>query len=456
MFDPPNRCSINQKEMIGKINNGSSIFGAINYNQDNVKEGLARVILQHKMIENYSDNQSLDLHFALRSFESYLSANRKTEKPVVHISLNPDPKDQLTDEQYSQLAQDYMEKMGFGNQPFIVYKHEDIDRHHLHIVTVRVDETGRKISDSYEKLRSMDACRELEVKYGLHPALKKDREFGENIIRKVDYECGDVKRQIANTIRSLVQTYKFQSLGEYSALLSCYNIDVKHVKGERFDKQFNGIVYAAKNNQGEIVSNPFKSSLFGKTYGFEGLTKIMKNNTEILKTKNMTSRSKAIISTAMRTIKTKDDFEKALRSKGMDVVFRSNEQGRIYGVTFIDHENRVVLNGSRLGKEFSANVFHGLFNEGKSLQQMMPAMKNAPYQQPTSPSQSQLQERVTASEQKPIQDYRNTAEPAKTFDTSAMEELFGILEIKPHGEDYEEIAFARKMRKKKRHLKRHL
>ena len=245
-----------------------------------------------------------------------------------------------------------MEKMGFGNQPFIVYKHEDIDRHHLHIITVRVDENGKKISDSYEKLRSMDACRELEIKHGLHPALKKEREFGENFIKKIDHERGDVKRQISNTVRSLLQMYKFQTFGEFNALLGLYNIDVKHVKGEKFGKEFNGIVYSAKNDRGEIVSNPFKSSLFGKSFGFEKLTKTMNNNAEILKTTDMTARSKSVVSAAMKNTATREDFEKALRAKDMDVVFRENSDGRIYGVTFIDHENRVVLNGSLLGKGY--------------------------------------------------------------------------------------------------------
>ena len=59
----------------------------------------------------------------------------KVEKPVVHISLNPHPDDMLTDTELQDIAREYLEKMGFGNQPYMVYKHEDIDRHHLHIVT---------------------------------------------------------------------------------------------------------------------------------------------------------------------------------------------------------------------------------------------------------------------------------------------------------------------------------
>jgi len=331
-----------------------------------------------------------------------------------------------------------MLKMGFGNQPYIVYKHEDIERHHLHIITVRVDENGKKISDSFEKLRSMDACRELEIKYGLHPALKKEREFGENFIKKIDYRRGDVTRQISNTVRSLLQMYRFQSLGEYNALLGLYNIDVKHVKGEKIGKEYNGIVYSAKNEKGEIVSNPFKSSLFGKSFGFEGLTKTMKNNAEILKTKDVTTRPKSVVSAAMKTAETKEQFIKSLQTKGMDVVFRTNDAGRIYGVTFIDHENRVVLNGSRIGKEFSANVFHAWFNDDKK---PLPAVSE----------NATISEKLNVLAQTLVNQHRNTSpEPAKNSDTSMVEELFGLFDIKPHGEDYEEIAFARRMMKKKK------
>ena len=56
-----------------------------------------------------------------------------------------------------------------------------------------------------------------------------------------------------------------------------------------------------------------------------------------------------------------------MKAKGIDVLFRQNDTGRIYGVTFIDHENRTVLNGSRLGKDFSANVFNALFSGSRTL-----------------------------------------------------------------------------------------
>ena len=71
------------------------------------------------------------------------------EKPVLHISLNPHPDDVLTDTELQDIAREYLEKLGYGNQPYLVVKHEDIDRHHLHIVTINVDEKGRRLNQDF-------------------------------------------------------------------------------------------------------------------------------------------------------------------------------------------------------------------------------------------------------------------------------------------------------------------
>ena len=97
------------------------------------------------------------IQHCIRSFEPYLAANRRTEKPVIHISLNPHPDDVLTDEQLTAIGQEYMEKMGYGNQPYIIYRHEDIGRPHIHIVSLRIDEQGKKIKD-YKEMATLDRC----------------------------------------------------------------------------------------------------------------------------------------------------------------------------------------------------------------------------------------------------------------------------------------------------------
>lgn len=412
--------------MVAKINSGSSLYGALSYNQEKVNQKHAKVIFTNRMIEPRDGVYGIGA--CMRSFEPYLLANRKTEKPVLHISINPDPKDFLTDEQLSSVAQQYMDKMGYGNQPFIVYKHEDIDRRHIHIVSLRVDETGKKLDHNFERKRSMDICRELEREYGLVVADKKQRQESAPL-KAVRYQDGDIKHHIAGVIRPIADNYHFQSMKQYKALLFFYNINVEEVRGEVKGKPYKGLVYSALNDKGEKAGNPFRASLFGKSVGIEALEKRIEKSAETIKSKGLKERSRRVIASAMQSCKNRPGFEKDLAKNGIGVLFRENEQGRIYGATFIDHEQKAVFNGSQLGKEFSANVFNGLFgckqHETKGQQ-----LKNDTWQ---------AFEPLGDSDQKDSD--------------SAMGGLFDLLSPEPQGVNPEEEAFARRMRKKKRKRK---
>ena len=135
--------------MVAKINRGASLYGAVIYNQQKVNEATGRIIAGNRMITDSLYDPDRIVQQTMFAFESYLAANRNTEKPILHISLNPTLDDNLTDSQFADLARAYMQKMGYGNQPYIVFKHKNIDRKHLHLVSLRIDENGRKIKDSY-------------------------------------------------------------------------------------------------------------------------------------------------------------------------------------------------------------------------------------------------------------------------------------------------------------------
>ena len=255
-----------------------------------------------------------------------------------------------------------MQRMGFGDQPYIVYRHNDIGREHLHIVSVRVDETGRAISDSYEHERSMKVCRELEQQFNLTPATKKEWKEGLPL-SPVDYEGGNLKGQLAGVIRPIAREWRFQSLGEYRAVLSLYGITVDEVKGEYGGREYHGLSYSATDKDGNKIGKPFKSSVFGKEAGIAALEKRMLSSAAWVKShKDIATDTAARIASAMQTAgRDRVLFERELMRQGIGVVFRTNEAGRIYGATFIDHADKTVFNGSRLGKEFSANVFNDLF-----------------------------------------------------------------------------------------------
>lgn len=347
--------------MIAKISHGSSLYGVLSYNQLKVDGYHADVLFGNRIIEPQGD-APYTVEYLSRSFEDYLTANRKTEKPILHISLNPDPKDSLNEEQFISLAEEYMRCMGFGDQPYIVYRHNDIGREHLHVVSVRVDETGRAISDSYEHERSMAVCRELEQQFSLTPATKKEWKEGLPL-SPVDYKGGNLKGQLAGVIRPLAREWHFQTLGEYRAVLSLYGISVDEVKGEYGGREYHGLSYSATDREGNKVGKPFKSSTFGKEAGSDALEKRMQASaTWMKKHKGIVTDTATCIAAAMRIAgHDRTLFERELMRQGIGVVFRINDAGRIYGVTFINHADKTVFNGSRLGKEFSANMFNDLF-----------------------------------------------------------------------------------------------
>jgi hypothetical protein len=403
--------------MVAKINLGNSLFGALSYNQEKVDAGEAKIIYSNLIAQTYSGEYTIPL--SQRSFEHYLTVNKKTEDPVVHISLNPHPDDRLTDEQFREIAQEYLEKLGYGNQPCLVYKHEDIGRHHLHIVTTCVKEDGKRINGSYEHRRSKNITRELEKKYNLVPAEKK-KAIDKIPLNRVNPEDGNIKGQVSNVVKSLIKDYRFQSINEFRALLSLYGITVEEVKGEVRGRTYHGIVYSALDKKGRKAGNPFKASLIGRDAGAKALQKKMAADKLKMKDKAACNRTKRIVSAILSKDLNRKDFRKELEKNGISVIFRENGDKRIYGVTFIDHHEKFVFNGSRMGKEFSANVFNDLWNN--------------------------KQNGNTLDNDNPFNFSRNGYQEQE----SVINSIAGLFSMERHGDDYNEIAFTNRMKRKKR------
>ncbi|WP_277638445.1 conjugal transfer protein MobB [Bacteroides graminisolvens] len=344
--------------MVAKISIGSSLYGALAYNGEKINEGKGKLLATNKIFDGGTGGT--DIHRAMEDFKRYMPPLMRTEKPVIHISLNPHPDDRLTDVEMAEIAREYMDKLGYGNQPYMVYRHEDIDRHHLHIVSIRVNENGKCLNNAYNFHRSKAITRELEQKYGLQPAERKQG-IGNEPIRKVRVEEGDIKKQVGNVVKTLATRYRFQSMGEYRALLSIYNVTAEEARGEVRGREYHGIVYSATDDAGNKVGNPFKSSRFGKSVGYEALEKRFAVSKQQIKEKNLAEfTSKSVLAVMKRTYD-RGVFTAMLKDKGIDIVFRETETGRIYGATFIDHRTGYVLNGSRMGKEFSANALQEHF-----------------------------------------------------------------------------------------------
>lgn len=213
------------------------------YNKEKVDKGEAEVLFRQKMLEPFDRYGRLDIDACMESFRRYLEANRRTINTVFHTSLNPSPVDELTDEQLRDITREYMERMGYGEQPYIVFKHKDISREHLHIVSLRVDEQGRKLPHDFEARRSMEILRDLERKYGLHPSIKGEEQADRLGLRKVNYKEGNVKQQISSVVRSCLCNYKCSSYGEFRTLLERFNVSVEERTGTIDGRDYAGVIY---------------------------------------------------------------------------------------------------------------------------------------------------------------------------------------------------------------------
>ena len=361
--------------MVAKISIGNSLYGALTYNGEKINKEKGRLLDTNKI---YNDGSgSVDIRRAYEDFMRWIPTSSRTERPMMHISLNPHLDDRLSDTDFTRLAHDYMQMMGLGDMPYMIYKHEDIDRHHVHIVALRVGTDGRCISDRNNFYKNKKVCRELEKKYGLKPA-EREKISPDTPITKIDPN-GDIKRQIANTVKMVGMRYKFQSMGEYNAILGLYNVRCDTADGRVNGREYHGLVYFATDDNGNTIATPLKASRLGK---FASRTAI-DGRFERAKEKIDVAPTKRKVADALGQSSGKDDFVARLKERNIDVVFRYTDEGRIYGVTFVDHDTMTALNGSRLGKEFSANALNARFIQQTQPTEQAPTATVVPIPTPT-------------------------------------------------------------------------
>lgn len=354
--------------MVAKISLGNSLYGALAYNGEKINKEDGRLLDTNKI---YNDGSgSVDIKRTFADFMRWMPSTTKTEKPMVHISLNPHPDDVLTDAQYTQLAHEYMEKMGFGDMPYMVYKHMDIGRHHLHIVALRVDTDGKCISDRNNFYRSKNICRELEAKYNLRPT-ERQRVTPDTPITRLD-PSGDIKKQLANTVKLVAMRYRFRTPGEFNAVLGLFNVKCEQVDGRARGREYHGMVYFALDDNGNVIAAPLKGARLGKFASRTAIDNRFERAAREIEDRNLTTATRARVEPILAASTGLDDFKTRLKEVGIDLVLRFTDEGRIYGVTFIDHNSMCVFNGSRLGREYSANAINERFNSAEGQQQTPP------------------------------------------------------------------------------------
>ena len=415
--------------MIAKISSTENLGGALGYNFKKVEKGEANILLATELYQDREGRYTMEE--VLADMEALIPKKCRTKKTVFHCSLNPHPDEKLSDEQLTQIAKEYMKALGYGMQPYIVFKHNDIAREHIHIVSLRVDSEGKKINDKFEKRRSKQITDTLERKYNLIPSSKvSNKEEVET--PKVDISKENIKEQVASALRMVLKHYKFCSLGELNAILSRYHLAVEEVKTEFRGKKYDGLVYVPTDDKGDKVGTPIHASDIGRGVGYTAVQNRMQKSKQNVKPLIPTIRNK-VLQTMRTSPKTEKELRQRLEEQGLRAVMRKNESGRIYGITFIDDKEGIALNGSRLGKGYTANVFNGYFSNPAH----NPFLDETLYGNPS----VRLEQSAT------VQPLQSNAEDGDNLVDELIEDIADGSFLPTGNDDWKEAAWQRKLRK---------
>lgn len=343
--------------MVAIIKTGHSIHNIFNYNENKVKQGVAECIGEG----NYPvDVDKMNGTMKLNRFLKQAALNDNVKRNSVHISLNFDPSENHSKEKLMDITNTYMKKIGFGEQPYLVYQHHDSGHPHIHLVSIKVKADGSRIDmHNIGQNQSEVARKEIEKSFGLVVAeghrKNQNMELQPISLGKVRYGRIQSKKAISNVLAKILSSYKYTSLAELNAVLQQYNVLAD--RGNENSRIFKakGLVYRILDENGKPIGVPIKASDFYYKPTLKFLeTKFASNTTgqisDIRRVKN------AIDMAFLRTKISLTEMVKILEKDGINTVFRKNAEGLIYGITYVDHTTKCVFNGSTLGKQYSAKA----------------------------------------------------------------------------------------------------
>lgn len=342
--------------MIAKIVHGKNIRVILSYNEIKVKNGEAELLLAAGYLQ---DHDRLSFAAKLERFQKLTRQNERTRTNAMHIILGFSAKDRLDNDLLQSIALQYMEGIGFGNQPFLLYRHYDTHHPHLHIATVNIAPGGQRIETHNIGRNQSNATRRLlEISYDLVRA--EDQAAEDDILQpvrleKVKHGKAGAKTAIGGIVSEVIDTYKFTSLPEFNAVLRQFNVMAYRGAENTLMYQKGGLVYCIVDETGEPQSIPLKASSFFFAPTLKNLEKRFEPNNK--ERKPLGLRLKHQLDKALQKAGSVQQLRDMLQRQGIRVLLRKNATGQVHGVTFIDNATRCVFNGSDLGKPYAAKAF---------------------------------------------------------------------------------------------------
>lgn len=325
--------------MIVKIlGSASSNFHGVQYNDKKVEKGTGELMLMKNFPSFINEKSSQE---AVRNYLKSISKNEKVKKPQFHAVISTKFQ-QHNKEELTKVAEDFMQEMGYGNQPFIVVFHNDTENNHVHIVSTRVNKsTGKKLNDSYEKLKAQKAM--INIKERIYD--KSNEEIINNLL---NYKMSSLKQLEILMERNGFKLVKNKN--DENALDILKNgVREKTIYGNQLI--FSNVKNDNRGKQIKAILNKYKELYSNKVFKVEERRHLEKMLPEEKQKEEW---------------KPKIEFESELQKKlkevfGIDVVFHHKDELHPFGYTLIDHKTGTIYKGSEILKmnnlfEFTSEV----------------------------------------------------------------------------------------------------
>lgn len=226
--------------------------------------------------------------------------NSKVKNPQFHATVSAKGNSKSFEELH-QFAKHYMEQMGYGDNPYLIYSHNDTKNNHIHIVSSRVDKEGNKINDSFERVRSQE-------------------------IRNA-YLGIDTQKEIDKKLRK-INSYKIKTIAQYKLLL---------------EKNFNKVI--ENKNSIDVYQSEMKIEI-----PKDSIKKRIENSKKFYKTSAIKLRRKELKDFLLKLSEkhSLESIKVLAKGKGVDIDYFTSKEGKIFGYTVTDSKSKGVFKGSEI------------------------------------------------------------------------------------------------------------
>lgn len=346
------------------MNSAASMAQPLGYNENKVAMGTARVIY-HQGIS--------DIRNPKEAFAVYEKGNVRTVNVALHLSINPSAEEnqRLSPETITKIAREYMEGMGYGQQPYIIYQHDDIDRRHYHVVSIKVDKNGRKIKDSNNYRTSKALLEKLGKKYGFvlgngerqvktqsvkkewapKPKMYWERDVMQPIA-PFDPKAGQIYKQVEKIVAGAME-YKFHSVDQFFQILSDYGLKttVRQNLAGSVSFTFQGYDQKTGRTTSKLIDG---DKLIIPSYE---QVRFKANTGKYDAGRGETHRASNIVNSCLPYAKSEIHLYNMLAKQGISMTVQRSESGTVTNVFFIDHHTRCCFSTENESHFFNLRDF---------------------------------------------------------------------------------------------------